>query len=56
MNKKYFSLRLTPGALDLLEQLAQKLGTNQQIAVELAIRELATKYNIQPTVSDKENK
>jgi len=44
--KKSTSLRLTPEAKRLLEELAKKLGISQAAIIEIAIRRLAETENV----------
>jgi len=46
-NKSNTSVRLTPEAIHLLKELAKKLGVSQTAIIELAIRYLAKKENIE---------
>lgn len=46
-NKQPTSLRLSPEAKRLLEELAKKLGVTQAAIVEIAIRRLAETEGVQ---------
>jgi len=45
--KKLTSIRLTPEAVILIRILSKKMGVNQTAILELAIRELARKENVE---------
>ena len=45
--KKLTSIRLTPEAVRLIKTLSDKLGVSQTDILELSIRELAKKENVE---------
>lgn len=47
MNKKLTSIRITEEAMRLRNLLVQKLGISKSAVLELAIRELAKRENVQ---------
>ena len=48
MDRKPTSYRLTTVAVELITLLAKSLGVSHTAVVEMAVRELAKRYQIQP--------
>lgn len=46
MSKQATSVRLTPEAVRLLKELAEKLGVSQAAVIEIAIRDMASRYRL----------
>lgn len=46
-SEKHTTIRLTPEANRLLEELAQKLGVTKTSIIEMAIREFAEKRDVE---------